>query len=158
MKKLFVILLLALALMLTVGVAVAEGVAAYPAAPTDFFTWATIGTFAGAVAMTVFIVQAVKMPLDKVLGHVPTRLIVYLIALALLLMSQGFINGGLNVETIALSVVNGFLVMLAAMSTYTMLIEQTEARKQAKLANEHMNEKKVDQETEPPDVAAVSEQ
>ena len=60
MKKLILcICLLLLALLMTVPV-FAEGIGA-ASEPTDFFTWATIGTFAGAVAMTVFIVQAVKI-------------------------------------------------------------------------------------------------
>lgn len=150
MKKILNILLLSLILTLIAMPAMAEAIGGVPSEPTDFFTWATIGTFAGAVAMTVFIVQAVKMPADKVFGHVPTRLIVYVIALALLLMSQAFLNGGLNFENVCLAVINAFLVMLAAMSTYTLLIEQTEARKQYRTANEKTKE----QETDPPNDAA----
>lgn len=154
MKKLILcICLLLLSLLMTVPV-LAEGISAAPE-PTDFFTWATIGTFAGAVAMTVFIVQAVKMPIDKVFHHVPTRLVVYVIALALLLLSQAFLNGGLTFESVCLAVINAFLVMLSAMSTYTLLIEQTEARKAAKA---FANEKTEDQETDPPSAQAVAEE
>ena len=143
MKKILIALLLALMLACSILPAMAEG-----EGPTDFFTWASLGTFAGAVAATVFIVQAAKLPADKAFGHIPTRLIVYLIALALLLMSQGFINGGLTFETVCLAVVNAFLVSLSAMSAYSIFIEQTEARKQA--MKNMSNEKTEEQETEPP--------
>lgn len=155
MKKVISILLLTLMLFCVIP-ALAEGVAAVTDVPTDFFSWATIGTFAGAVAMTVFITQALKMPADKAFGgHVPTRLIVYIIALALLLMSQAFLNGGLTFETICLTVINAFLVMLAAMSTYTMLIEQTEIRKMANSVF-IVNGKNEEQETDPPSEEAVT--
>lgn len=156
MKKFVFCLCLLLLAALMLAPAFAEGLSPTPE-PTDFFTWATIGTFAGAVAMTVFIVQAVKMPLDKVFHHVPTRLVVYCIALALLLMSQAFLNGGLTFENVCLAVINAFLVMLSAMSTYTLLIEQKEARKFAdKLIV--ASGKTEDQETDPPSDPAVTEE
>lgn len=104
--------------------------------PVDFFSWGAIGTFAGAVAMTVFIVQAIKLPLDKAFGHVPTRFVVYVIALALLIMSQVFVGDGLTFEIVCQSVMNAFLVMLSAMSTYSMLIEKPEKKKELPVSSE----------------------
>jgi hypothetical protein len=148
MKKILIAMLLALMLACSILPAMAEG-----EGPTDFFTWASLGTFAGAVAATVFIVQACKMPADKVFGHVPTRLIVYFIALALLLMAQGFLNGGLTFDTVCLAVVNAFLVALAAMQTYSLLIEQAEHKKLLAKAGEYVESiiKDTDQPSTPAD-------
>lgn len=128
MKKIFFLFfsLLMIGTMLMPCVALAEGV---PGMPTDFLTWEVIGTFAGAVTLTVFIVQAVKLPLDKVFGHVPTRYVVYLIALAVMLLAQWFLNGKMTAETVCMCVVNAFLVQLAAMAAYTELIERAEDAK-----------------------------
>ena len=58
-----------------------------------FFDWETLGTFAGAVAVTVFIVQLLKLPLDKV-WKVPTRAVCYMIALAGTGGGAGQVHGG----------------------------------------------------------------
>lgn len=118
--------LLMIGVMLMPCMALAEGVIYMP---TDFLTWEDIGTFAGAVTLTVFIVQAVKLPIDKAFGHIPTRYIVYLIALAVMLLAQWFINSKMTVETVCMCAVNAFLVQLAAMATYTELIERAEDAK-----------------------------
>ena len=76
-----------------------------------------------------FIVQALKLPIDKAFGHIPTRYIVYLIALAVMLLAQWFLNSKMTVETVCMCVVNAFLVQLAAMATYTELIERAEDAK-----------------------------
>ena len=128
MKKIVFLLcfLLMICAMLMPCMAVAEGVLNMP---TNFLTWEEIGTFAGAITLTVFIVQAVKLPIDKVFGHIPTRYIVYLIALAVMLLAQWFLNSKMTVETVCMCVVNAFLVQLAAMATYTELIERAEEAK-----------------------------
>ncbi|MEG2621394.1 MAG: hypothetical protein RSC06_00715 [Clostridia bacterium] len=154
MKKVLSVLFLSLLLCLFALPALAEATGV----PTDFFNWEIIGTFAGAVALTVFIVQAVKLPLDKVFGHVPTRAVVYAISLAVMVMAQWFTNGKMTVETVCMCVVNAFLVMLSAMAAYTELIQGTEDRKLEAWAETNYEEPKktedttdeVTEENEPP--------
>ncbi|MBQ2955017.1 MAG: hypothetical protein IJE08_01000 [Clostridia bacterium] len=80
------------------------------------YTWETLGTMAGATAATLMIVQLIKAPLDRV-WKLPTRMVVYFVALILLLAAQGF-SGGLTVQTAALSAVNAVMVALSAYGSY----------------------------------------
>lgn len=81
------------------------------------FTWAYLATIAGATAATLLIVQFLKLPLDKAFGHIPTRMVAYLIALVLMLVATAFTTG-LTAENALLAAVNAFVVALAAMGTY----------------------------------------
>lgn len=81
------------------------------------FTWAYLATIAGATAATLLIVQFLKLPLDKVFGHIPTRIVAYVIALVLMLVST-FFTTGLTAENALLAAVNAFVVALAAMGSY----------------------------------------
>lgn len=114
MKKLFIALLVALfAVMLCSSVALAEG-----ELPAEPFTWQYIATIAGATAATLLIVQLLKLPLDKI-WKVPTRVWVYIIALALMLAATTF-TSGLDLQTGLLTAVNAVIVALAAMGAYEM--------------------------------------
>ena len=112
-KKLFVALLLALFVVMLCSVALAEG-----ELPTEPFTWQYIATIAGATAATLLIVQLLKLPLDKV-WKIPTRIWVYIIALALMIAAAGFTTG-LDVQTALITAVNAVIVALAAMGAYEM--------------------------------------
>lgn len=79
-------------------------------------SWESLGTMAGATAATLMIVQLIKAPLDKI-WKIPTRLVVYLVALMLLLAARGF-TGGLDAEGIALAAVNAVMVALSAYGSY----------------------------------------
>lgn len=89
-------------------------------------TWQSLGTMAGATAATLMIVQLFKAPLDRI-WKIPTRLVVYLTALVLMLTAQHF-SGGLNMENVLLAAVNAVMVALSAYGTY----ELTFAKKEAK--------------------------
>jgi len=117
---------LATALLLPVT-ALAEGTALDG---QSFFSWEALGTFGGVVALTVFLVQMLKLPLDKV-WRIPTRYVVYVVSLSLLLLAQLFIpsKGGLTWDTGLLCVFNAALVSLSAMSVYTELIQKIEEDK-----------------------------
>ena len=93
-----------------------------------FFDWASIGTFSGAVAATVFVVQLLKLPLDKV-WKIPTRLVAYLVALAILVAAKVF-GGGITWEGLALCLINAVLVSLSAMAAYEVAIGGVEKHKQ----------------------------
>lgn len=106
---------------------------AEPLLPEDvgsFFFWELIGTYAGAVAVVVFIVQLLKLPIDRI-WHIPTQYVVYVVSLAVLLLAQAFIPslGGLTWQNGILCAFNAILVALLAMSTYSIAIERPETSK-----------------------------
>lgn len=120
MKKVFAIVLLAL--MLLPVVALAEG-----ELPTEPFTWAQLATIAGATAAVLLIVQLLKLPMDKV-WKIPTRIVVYVISLILLLLATLFTDG-LTVQTGLLTAVNAVIVALAAMGAYEMTFRKLDEKR-----------------------------
>lgn len=84
--------------------------------PTEPFTWAALGTIAGCTAFALLFVQLIKAPLDKV-WKIPTRLLVYVVCLVLMVASAAF-DGGLTAENAALAMVNAVIPTLAAMGAY----------------------------------------
>lgn len=118
MKKiLFVLCAIALIMMLPVA-ALAEG----GEAAGELYTWAYLGTSAGATAATLMVVQLIKAPLDKV-WKIPTRAVVYIVALAIMLLSAAF-TGGLTWESAVLTALNAAVVALAAMGAYEMMFKR----------------------------------
>ena len=113
MRKFFFAVLFSLFVVMFCSVALAEG-----ELPTEPFTWEYIATIAGATAATLLIVQLLKLPLDRV-WKIPTRIWVYIIALALMLAAAGFTTG-LDLQTVLLTAVNACIVALAAMGAYEM--------------------------------------
>ena len=89
------------------------------ALPTEPFTWEALGTIAGCTAFALLFVQLIKAPLDKV-WKIPTRALVYVVCLILMLASATF-NGGLTIESAALAVVNAVIPTLAAMGAYELV-------------------------------------
>lgn len=113
MKKFVIVCLL----LLTLGVLVtafAEPIA--EATNTTVYTWSQIGTVTGATAATLLIVQFIKLPLDRI-WKIPTRAVVYVIALLLMLAARAFTEG-LNVDDIPLIAVNAANVAFSAMGAY----------------------------------------
>ena len=86
--------------------------------PTEPFTWKALGTIAGCTAFALLFVQLIKAPLDKV-WHIATRALVYVVCLAVLLVSAAF-TAGLTTESALLAVVNAVIPTLAAMGAYEM--------------------------------------
>lgn len=89
------------------------------------FSWAQLATIAGATAATLLIVQFLKLPVDKVFGKVPTRIVAYIIALALMLVATAFTTG-ITPQDALLAVVNAFIVALAAMGSYEITFKKLE--------------------------------
>lgn len=83
---------------------------------TTYFDWAALATPPAAIAATLLIVQYIKAPLDR-LRKVPTRAVVLVIAVAIVLGAQAFTEG-LRWDTLPLAILNGFVVALAAMGAY----------------------------------------
>ena len=80
----------------------------------EFFTWAMLGTYAGAVLATTLITQLIK----EWLKSVPTRIVSYVIALAVLLAAAAF-NNALTLADGALCLFNAVIVSLAAYKAAT---------------------------------------
>lgn len=83
------------------------------------YTWESLGSMAGATAATLMIVQFIKAPLDKI-WHIPTRLLVYCVALLLMLTAQYF-SGGLSAERVVLAAVNAVMAALSAYGSYEVI-------------------------------------
>lgn len=122
MKKIFSILMLAvisLTFLLPV-LAFAEEAAVTPAVdaaiPTEPFSWEYLATIAGAAAFTLLVAQFLKFPLDKV-WKIPTRIVVYVIALAVIVIATAF-TAGLTAQNFLLACANAFIAALTAMGAY----------------------------------------
>ena len=119
MKK-FLVLMIALAILLLPALALADG----GTLPTEPFSWEYLATIAGATLATMLIVQMLKLPLDKV-WRIPTRIIAYIIALAIMLLSTHF-TIGLTWSNTGLAAVNAVIVALAAMGGYEITFRKME--------------------------------
>lgn len=110
MKRLITLLLLALILALPV-VALAEG-----ELPTEPFTWAYLVSIGGATVAVLLFVQVIKLPLDKI-WKIPTKIVVYVISLIVLLLATHFTTG-LTVSDGFLAAFNALIVTAAAWGLY----------------------------------------
>ena len=121
MKKLFVaICLLFMALCMVFPLtALAEGTTD----TTQAYDWARLLTIPGAIAATLLVVQYAKLPLDKV-WKIPTRWVVLIIAFAIMFAAKYFTQS-LTLADIPLTVINSFVVSLAAMGAYEVSFGKT---------------------------------
>lgn len=85
----------------------------------EFFSWATLGTYAGAVLATTLITQLIKG--IGFIDRIPTRIVAYVIALIVLLITNA-VTGTLDLATAGLSVINAVIVALAANGGYDALV------------------------------------
>ena len=132
MKKL--LLFVVLFVMILPVVVIAEEVVLEVAAsvveselPTNPFSWEQLATIAGAALATMLIVQLLKLPLDKV-WKIPTRIIVFLIAAAVMLLATYFTQG-LTWNTALLTLLNAVIAALTAMGGYELTFKKIEDRK-----------------------------
>ena len=136
MKKmicLIVVLLLGVILIACSVTAYAEGLPPDTAQetqgePQQPFTWEQLATIAGATAAVVLIVQFLKLPLDKV-WKIPTRIVVYIMALVILLIATAF-NTGLTPQSAILTAVNAFIVALSAMGAYELTFKRYDIKRE----------------------------
>ena len=127
MKKLFLCLLLVSVLLMPI-VALAEG-----ELPTDPFSWEQLATIAGATLATLLIVELLKLPFDKV-WKIPTRIIVYVIALIVLILATYFTQG-LTPNTALLTAINAIIVALSAMGAYERTFHKLEEKRAKAVAD-----------------------
>jgi len=142
MKKIYaLILILIMTTMLFTGLAIAEA-AQIPALPVSgevepvpsvpypveqgAYSWAQLATITGATAAVLLIVQFIKLPIDKVY-HIPTRVVVYVIALLVMTGAQAF-TVGFRMADFPLIVINAFVVGLAAMGAYEQTFNRANSR------------------------------
>jgi len=81
----------------------------------DFFTWANLATYSGALLATGFFTQMLKGVgfIDKI----PTRITSYIIAV-LVLLAGTFFTGSLTADNAILCFVNAVVVSLASNGAY----------------------------------------
>jgi len=109
------ILVLAAVFMLTVpALADTGGGAESP----EFFTWAMLGTYAGALAATGLITQLLKDA--HIFEKIPKRIFAWMIAFPVLLAAN-YITGTLTIESAILCAINAVVVGLAANGGYDLL-------------------------------------
>ena len=131
MKKLICLLAVMLIAALFCVAAVAEEVSTVGggALPTEPFSWEYLATIAGATLATMLVVQLLKLPMDKV-WKIPTRIIVYVIALIISLLATQF-TVGLTMQNGLLTAVNAVIVALAAMGGYELTLAKLEKKGKA---------------------------
>lgn len=129
MKKLF--LFVVLLVMVLPALVIAEEVVLEVAAsvveselPTNPFSWEQLATISGAALATMLIVQLLKLPLDRV-WKIPTRIIVFLIAAAVMLLATYFTKG-LSADTAILTILNAVIAALTAMGGYELTFAKLE--------------------------------
>ncbi len=83
------------------------------------FTWALLATHGGATAATAVVVQFLKGWLDKRL-KLPTQLLSYIIALAIML-AAAFFTGTATVSNAGIIVINAVVVSLASNGAFSAL-------------------------------------
>ena len=81
----------------------------------EFFTWTTLGTYAGATLAVALMTQLVKG--IGWIERIPTRITSYVVALVVLLAASA-VAGELTWATAGLSVINAVVVALAANGAY----------------------------------------
>ena len=138
MKKVLWIVLAAMTMILLPIAAIAEG-----ELPVDPFSWEQLATIAGATLATLLIVQLLKLPLDKV-WKIPTRIVVYFIAMIVLLLATYF-TAGLNWNNVALTLLNAVIVSLSAMGAYELTFRKYDDKK--KLAAQQTEEQALQNRT-----------
>lgn len=123
MKKIITVLMICFAIVCLFAPAFATEVEAtdtltptYPDEITTPFEWEYLASIAGAAAATLLIVQFAKVPLDKV-WKIPTRLLVYFLCLAIMLVATHF-TSGLTLQATVLAALNAFISALTAYGAY----------------------------------------
>lgn len=81
----------------------------------QFFTWTTLGTYAGATMATAIITELTK--LIPGIKRLHTRLVSYIVALLVLVVATLF-GGEATVASVSLCLVNAVVVALAANGGY----------------------------------------
>lgn len=81
----------------------------------EFFTWAALGTYSGAILAVTLITQFIKgLPgIDRI----PTRIVSWILAVIILILAQLF-TASLSWSSAALTLINAVIVSLASNGTF----------------------------------------
>ena len=90
----------------------------------EAYGWPTLATTAGASAAVLLIVQYIKAGLDRV-WKIPTRLLVYVLCLAILACARA-VMFGLTWADAPLLAINSFVAALTAMGAYELTFAKGE--------------------------------
>jgi hypothetical protein len=83
---------------------------------SEFISWSTLGTYGGALAMTLIITQFTKdFAFTK---KIPTQLWSYIIALVLIILANAF-TIGLTLDVIVQSLLNAIIVSTSANGSHS---------------------------------------
>ena len=86
--------------------------------PVEFFSWDTLGTYAGAAALVALVTQLTKeLPY---VSTMPTQVWSYVLAVVILIASLAF-TGELTASSACLTLANGVLVSLASNGGYSLI-------------------------------------
>lgn len=85
---------------------------------TEFFTWAILGTYAGALAATMMFTHLFKHV--PIINKLHPRLVSWIVAAILLLAANYFIDS-LTLETAGICIINAGVISLAANGGYDLL-------------------------------------
>lgn len=90
---------------------------------SELFTWATLGTYAGAVLATTLITQVLKDL--RFIEKIPTRIFAYIVAVVVLVLAHVF-TGDVSLSGILLCLVNGLVVSLASNGAFDAVASRAE--------------------------------
>lgn len=94
----------------------------------EFVTWASLGTYAGAVMMVTIITQFLK---QTPLRNINTNLLAYVVSALILVGAEAFTGAELTMQGVTLCLLNAVIVALAAGGAYdattTGMIKRTDA-------------------------------
>lgn len=103
----------------------------------NFITLTYMGTFVGMVAIVVLITEFTKDLIDKYLKQIPTKYIVFIYSLIVILGYQ-FMSGTFDGSKLLLTVINAILLCMTAQGGYEWVykpIEQKSAQNVAQSSN-----------------------
>ena len=119
MKKLFSLMLAAMLIFAAIFMLAVPALADTGAADSpEFFTWAVLATYAGALAATLAITQLLKEA--HIAEKIPTRIVAWVVAV-LVLLGANYFSGSLTLQSAVLCVINAVVVSLAANGGYDLI-------------------------------------
>lgn len=98
-----------------------------------FFTWQLLATYSGATSATVIVVELAKGRMKHLVPRLPTRTLVYIVALVIMVSSDFALPPAPTFSSIVLDLINACGVALTAMGGYHQLLERLEARMRARV-------------------------